>query len=217
MTKLEPKLVIFDMDGTMIDTEFLSCQGMINAAKDQGFEFPEGLFEQMIGRSQAFARSLVREKVGEDFDFDRGMYVHQEYIDNYFEKHGAPIKKGLFELLDKLEELGIKKCVATSTDKERATHKLGKAGIVHRFEVIVGGDEVEESKPNPEIFLKAAAYCGVAPKDSLVLEDSPAGGLGAYNAGMPFILIPDMAILNGDILSKSSHVCKDLIEVAELL
>ena len=217
MKKLNPKLVIFDMDGTMLDTEPLSHDGMVAAASEQGYKLPEGFFELMVGRNRAHARRLVLEMVGPDYDFDRGMAAHRAYIFDYIEKHGAPIKKGLMELLAKLEEMGVKKCVATSTDKEMATHKLNCAGITHRFEVIVGGDDVAESKPNPEIFLKAAAFCGTVPGDCLILEDSPAGGMGAFNAGIPFILIPDWVALPEDVLRKAAFVCKDLFEVAELI
>jgi len=217
MNKLNPALVIFDMDGTMLDTEPVSCRGMIVAAAEQGYELPDGLFEQLIGRNRAHAQRLILEMVGPDFDFDRGMETHQAFIDNFFMEHGAPIKKGLPELLTKLEGMGIKKCVATSTNRESAIRKLDYAGIAHRFEVIVGGDDVVESKPDPEIFLKAAAFCQVTPADSLIIEDSPAGGMGAFNAGIPFILVPDMAVLGEDVLKKAAYVCKDLFEVADLL
>ena len=213
----QPKLVIFDMDGTLLDTERLSLAGMIEAAKIMGHEMPRDLFEQIMGRNAAYARRLIFEKYGADFDYDKAALLHAKYIDDYFEKHGVPVKPGVEALLDKLEALGIKKCVATSTDRERATHKLTLANLAHRFEVIVGGDEVKESKPNPEIFLKAASYCNTAPESCLVLEDTIAGTEGAYRAGMGVIIIPDIAPLTDEIKSKALAICQDMNEVAGLL
>ena len=214
---MKPKLVIFDMDGTMLDTERLSLAGLMEAARVMGHEMPRELFEEMIGHSAAYCRELVRTRYGDDFDLDKAHDIHTEYVDEYFKNHGVPIKPGLFELLDKLTAAGIKKCVATSTAKERATHKLTLAKLANYFETIVGGDEVLHSKPDPEIFLKAAGFCGVTPENCLVLEDSPAGTEGAIRAGMPVILIPDIAELPDDVRAKALRVCSDLFEVAELL
>jgi HAD superfamily hydrolase (TIGR01509 family) len=172
------------------------------------------LYEQMIGRNAAFAHALLTEQYGADFDFDGAAQLHLEHIDAHFEKHGVPIKAGLPFLLDELERLGIRKCVATSTGRERATHKLTLAGLAHRFEAIVGGDEVVHSKPDPEIFLKAAARCGIPPEESLVIEDSAAGTQGAHRAGMPVIIVPDIAPLSPEIRALAYAVCADLTEVA---
>ena len=217
MIKINPKLIIFDMDGTMLDTEPLSQEGMHVAAREQGFEVPDGFFEQMVGRNKANAHRLILETIGPGFDFERGMNTHQAYIDNYFETHGAPLKKGLMELLARLEEAGIRKCVATSTDKASAIRKLKYADIFHRFEVIFGGDDVVESKPNPEIFLKAAAFFNTDPQDCLIIEDSPAGCMGAFNAGIPFILVPDFVAVSDDVRGKALFVCRDLNEVCHIV
>ena len=214
---VQPKLVIFDMDGTMLDTERLSLAGMIEASRVMGYETTREFYEEIIGRNAAYARKLAIERYGQDFDFERAHAIHLEYIDTHFEKYGVPIKPGLIAMLDRLEALGIKKCVATSTAKARATHKLTLANLAHRFEVIVGGDEVAESKPNPEIFLKAAESCGVDPAECLVLEDSPAGAEAAARAGMPTILVPDIAPLTEETRAKAVAVCADLLEATELL
>ncbi|MCL2216078.1 MAG: HAD family phosphatase [Defluviitaleaceae bacterium] len=214
---IKPKLVIFDMDGTLLDTERLSLEGMIEAARIMGYEMRRELFEKVMGRNMAFARELILSHYGADFDFDKANMLHIKHIDAHFEKHGVPVKAGVEALLDKLEALNIKKCVATSTDRERATHKLTLANIAHRFEVIVGGDEVKQSKPDPEIFLKAAAYCVTNPTDCLVLEDTIAGTEGAFRAGMPVIIIPDIAPLTEETRAKALKICHDMHEVARLI
>ena len=216
----KPQLVIFDMDGTMFDTEMLSIKGWEAAVAAQipGIPWEEfsQVFYSMLGRNLANCRQISNELMPE-FDFDKGNEDSFIYMDNYMKTHGVPIKPGLFELLDALEELNIKKCVATSTAKDRATQKLEMANIAHRFEVIVGGDEVVISKPNPEIFLKAAKACGVAPENCLVLEDSAAGVEAGYKAGMEVIVIPDLVQPTQETCDMANEKCKDLFEVAGLL
>ncbi|MCL2286393.1 MAG: HAD family phosphatase [Firmicutes bacterium] len=215
-----PELVIFDMDGTMLDTEMLSIKGWEVAVQQQVPHVSRELFletfHKMIGTNTESCKQIAYELMPE-FDFDKGYDVSYAYMDEYIAIHGVPMKAGLLELLDKLEELGIKKCVATSTAKERATRKLRLANIDHRFDVIVGGDEVAESKPNPDIFLKAASFCGVAPEKCLVLEDSAAGTEGGYRAGMQVIVIPDLLPPSEDTCRMANMVCKDLHEVAALI
>jgi len=215
-----PELVIFDMDGTMLDTEPLALEGWHISAQNQGiditFEAFAKIFEKVVGRNQTHCRQIMLDNLGADFDFEAGYNFYLSHIDAHFEKHGAPLKSGLLPLLDKLEEMNIKKCVATSTAKERATHKLAKSDLIHRFEIIVGGDEVAHSKPDPEIFLKAAKACNTLPKNCLVIEDSIAGTEGGFYAGMRVILIPDTQQPSVQTRRMAWAVCSSLDEVTSL-
>ncbi|MCL2223985.1 MAG: HAD family phosphatase [Defluviitaleaceae bacterium] len=215
--KTLPKLVIFDMDGTMLDTEPVSLAGMIHAGKILGVEIKKEIGESLMGKSLKLGTEILRANYGETFDINQAYKLHREYMDDFFEKNGISTKAGIFELLDTLEKLQIKKCVATSTGKARATHKLTQTNLAHRFQTITGGDEVENGKPSPDIFLKAAESCGVAPQDCIILEDTEAGILGAVAANIPVIAIPDIAPLTQEIRAKAFAVCTDLHEVATIL
>jgi len=212
------ELVIFDMDGTMLDTEPLSMAGWHYAAQtmeiDISAEVFATIFEKMLGTNAAACKAVLKEHLGENFDTEKGYDLHLAHIDEHFKLFGVPLKKGLLPLLDKLEKMNIKKCVATSTAKERATHKLKLANLAHRFEVIIGGDEVSNSKPDPQIFLKAAKACNVAPENCLVLEDSAAGTEGGFCAGMRVITIPDMLPPSEKTRQQALMLCNDLLEVA---
>ena len=215
-----PKLVVFDMDGTMLDTEPLSMQGWQAAIKAQNLNVSQQLFDTtfnaIIGTNADNCRKVITASIP-NFDYEAGYNVARDYMDDYMQANGVPLKPGLLELLDYLEKMNIKKCVATSTRKEKATRNLEWANIAHRFEVIVGGDEVEASKPNPDIFLKAASLCGIAPQACLVLEDSAAGTTGGYHAGMQVIIVPDILQPDDDIRKMAVTVCNDLFEVVALL
>jgi len=214
------ELAIFDMDGTMLDTEVLSNKGWEVAVAEQVPNMSKELFNQvfnkMLGTNLENCKRVAAEYLP-SFDFDKGHTVSYAFMDDYMKTHGVPIKPGLFHLLDKLEALGIKKCVATSTNKDRATHKLTMANIAHRFQVIVGGNEIPVSKPNPAIFLKAASLCNISPEKCLVLEDSAAGVEGGFRAGMQVVAIPDILQPSEETRKMATLVCKDLFEVAELL
>jgi len=213
------ELIVFDMDGTMLDTEALSIKAWQVAMQIQKLEVSQeqfiALLKDMTGTTFENGRMAMAKHLPA-CDYDRGYKDAVAYIDNHFKTQGVPTKPGLFELLDKIEAAGIKKCVATSTAKERATHKLTLVNIAHRFEVIVGGDEVAVSKPAPDIFLKAAELCGVAPENCLVLEDSAAGVKAGYRAGMQVIAIPDILQPSEETRAMTKLVCKDLHEVALL-
>ncbi|MCL2199400.1 MAG: HAD family phosphatase [Defluviitaleaceae bacterium] len=211
-----PKLVIFDMDGTMLDTEPVSLKAMLHAGTELGVEIKREVAESLMGKSMVRCRQILRENYGEGFDLDRALNIHKDYVMSHYEKNGVPIKAGIYELLDKLDGMGIKKAVATSTGKQAALWKLSNAKIGNRFEVIIGGDEVENGKPSPDIFLKAAADCGIPPADCVVIEDTEAGILGATAASIRVIAVPDIAPLTQEIRAKTFAICKDLHAVAEM-
>ena len=214
---IKPKLVIFDMDGLMIDTEPLAIAGWKVAARELNVTIPDELLMRVIGLNRDLCKVYILEALGKDFDFDAALAIIHQDVDHHFKNHGVPLKPGLIQLLDKLDEMGVKKAVATSTAYERANHKLKMANIAHRFNTIIGGDMVAHSKPAPDIFLKAAQACNTPPNDCLVLEDSNPGAEGAYRAGMRVIVVPDL-VPPSDITQKQAFaICKSLYDVCNLI
>ena len=215
-----PKLVIFDMDGTMLDTERLSIEGWKKAVPAQipnlDWDLFYKAFYEMIGSNYEGCKRIAL-KYFPTFDFDKGNAACHQHMDESIAQHGIPLKAGLLEILDLLEALEIPKVVATSTKTDRAIHKLGLAGIVNRFGHIVGGDQVSLSKPNPDIFLKAAKDAGFTPDQCLVVEDSAAGAMGGYRAHMEVAVIEDIVPLSHETKGIASIVCKDLNELAGVI
>jgi HAD superfamily hydrolase (TIGR01509 family) len=169
-----------------------------------------------VGCTKTECKKRIRQYYGEIFDYDRAYAVRTNYVRSVTDKDGIKVKKCVESMLDVLDALGIKKCVATSTSRERATQKLADANLAHRFEIIIGGDDIVNGKPAPDIFLKAAASCNTPLQDCIIIEDTEAGILGANAANIRVIVVPDIAPLNEKIRARADFICTDLFEVAKM-
>lgn len=183
--------LILDMDGLMLDTERISLRVWKQAAQDLGHELDEETCERMIGISQAGNREMLRGRLGSEFPVDDLIRLAQARYREVLDADGVPLKPGLLDFIQFLDERRIPRAVATSTATELAMHKLQQAGVLRHFEIVVGGDVVSRGKPAPDIFLEAARRLERRPDDCVVLEDSGPGIQAAAAAGMKPILIPD--------------------------
>lgn len=204
--------VIFDMDGLMLDTEPIYWASTQQAALELGYSFDHEMRAAFIGRSIPAWRDTLMQTFGTNYPQFRSR--RRQLWEQHIREIGVPQKAGLSELLHQLEEAGIPKAVATSTSRPDAMLCLGR--LTDRFNAIVTGDEVERSKPAPDIFVLAAQRLGLPPQHCLALEDSEAGALAALAAGMSVILVPDLKPPPG-ALSAQHKVCASLHEVRELL
>ena len=217
MTDTHPiRAVIFDMDGLMLDTERMAQLAWQRAGAEFGFTLPDELYLQAVGRTAVATEILFRQGLGSEFPFADIYARKQHYLYTAIENEGIPTKAGLLELLELLERQGLPKAVATSTARALALRKLAAAGLLHRFSIIVCGDEVPNGKPAPDIFLAAAQKLGVAPANCLVLEDSLAGIRAAHAAGMRAIMIPDLIQPPVDQQERTCQVMLSLHEVIAL-
>ena len=207
------EVVIFDMDGLMLDTERLAPQAWHDAKEALGVDFDMSLLDAMVGRNYQDCRALILERHGASFPTDRLMDAWHVAYDAIVARDGIAIKHGLFDLLDWLEQAHIPKAVATSTRRSRAMAKLESAGLASRFAALVGGDEIARGKPAPDIFLRAAERLGVQPASCVVLEDSAPGIRAALAAGMTPIMVPDQHQPAPDILASGTLVLPSLAHV----
>jgi beta-phosphoglucomutase-like phosphatase (HAD superfamily) len=208
-----PRAVVFDMDGLMLDTERLAERCWSAAASAIGVEFDTALLRSMIGRNSRDSRQHVLANYGADYPVDALMRESRMQFDAIARCEGIAVKPGLHALLDWLESIPIPRVVATSTRRERALAHLERCLLMPRFQALVGGDEVIEGKPAPDIFLLAAARLEVDPADCIVLEDSEPGVRAALAAGMIPIMVPDMLAPSEDLLACMPLVLPSLLDV----
>lgn len=186
------KGVIFDMDGTMFDTERLLTVAWDKAAKKMGVVISPELMEACRGKSSEAIGKLLKAEFGEDFDYDRICLFKNNIYHEMIKENGVPVKNGLKELLEFLKEQKIPAAVATSTGRVSAEMVLKMAGVYEDLTAFMYGDMLKASKPEPDIFLEAAKKLGQEPKDCVVIEDSISGVLAGKAAGGYVIYIPDI-------------------------
>ena len=199
--------VLFDMDGLMFDTERMYQKAWLQAGRQMGAPMEPEIVDRLRGRNREGCARVCREAFGEDFDFDAMRTACRALMARWIEEDGLPVKPGLYELLAELERRGIPAVLSTSTTRDSAWGHLQRAKVDRYFLGAVCGDEVSHSKPDPEVFLKAAALAGKDPARCLVLEDSPAGVRAGAAAGCFTVMVPDLTAPDEELKSWRMRSC----------
>ncbi|MBR6172036.1 MAG: HAD family phosphatase [Eubacterium sp.] len=215
---IKTEAVIFDMDGVIFDSERIYLECCIAVGKKYAMNNVEEVCHRCIGTNSAMTRQILLDSCGEDFpveEFTRD--TSGLFWERYHAEGQLPVKTGTEELLQYLTEKGIPAAIASSTKTEVVRRQLKDAGLLDYFSRVVGGDQVTRSKPEPDIFLKAAEVMQTAPENCLVIEDSYNGIRAAAAAGMTSIMVPDLLEPNDEMREKAWKILPSLTEVKELL
>lgn len=186
------KLAIFDMDGLLLDSEKVYYEKWRETARILGYEMTHEQWCGLMGTNEESEKEYLYSIYGNDCPAGDFRKIRLRLIDEYAQKNGFPLKKGVRELVSFLKESGVSSVVATSSERSRAVKLLTRAKVADIFADITCGDEVSLGKPDPELFLKAAKKASVDPEGCVVFEDSENGIKAAENAGMIPVFVPDM-------------------------
>jgi HAD superfamily hydrolase (TIGR01509 family) len=203
---MKKKLVIFDMDGLLLDSERVTDLSWERTFRENNIEFSIEDRHHLIGMGFDEVQVLFAKR----FNNENAFWELRKYRENIFfehlELHGIDIKKGIIELLDVLKRKNIKVAVASSTLQERGEFLLKKTNIHDLFDYHIYGDMVKQTKPNPEIFLRVVNHFNVNKEEALVLEDSFYGVKAANNAEIDVIWVKDLVDI--DTKGKVSYINK---------
>lgn len=206
------KAVIFDMDGVIFDTEMVYLKVWSEVFEKYGYKMTKEIYSSVLGTGRENVKKVFLSKFGSNLPID-DMYIEKDKnLAKEIEK-GVPLKHGVCEILEYLKENNFKIALATSALSERVFKQLKQANIESFFNAIVCRDEVKETKPNPDIFLKAADKLSISPEQCIVIEDSNAGIEAAFNASMIPIHVVDLKKADEKILSSAYKSFNNLNEI----
>ena len=189
---------IFDMDGTLFDTEKLYRQAWLDVAKEFGLEKNYELPVAISGTNPGEESFQVIRKFYPEIDAKKYFYRVLEMVDDWREKK-LELMAGVLEILDFFKAKNISMAVASAAPVEVIEQNLSRKNLRGYFKVLVGGNEVSNGKPAPDIFLLAAKKLNLAPEDCYIFEDSFNGIRSAAASGGVAIMIPDTVQPNDEI------------------
>ena len=190
--------IIFDMDGVILDSEKVYLDGYLYAAGI--LDLPEDLVREAVircvGCTEEVEKRVMDETFGklESYRFDDAFRLSREYFDEIIRTGRIELKPGAKELLTWLRDSGIRTGLASSSPSEAIRIELGAHNLLDYFDVIISGDMVTKSKPDPEIFLLCAKHLGISPEEygeTYIIEDSYNGIRAAHASGMQPVMVPD--------------------------
>jgi len=213
MEKFTQKLdaVIFDMDGTLIDTERIGAASWDFAGEETGLWVSEEVKQKMVGRTLSDITRIVKDALpGKEVKhlLERANFHYHRLVT----EDVPPIKPGALDLLQWLEGRGVPMAVATSSRIEQLEDKLGRTGLRPFFEFVIAGDQIDRGKPEPEIFERAAEGLGVQTTHCAVFEDSAPGIEGAHRSGALALLVPEFFPVDPGMAIFAHKILNDLTE-----
>jgi HAD superfamily hydrolase (TIGR01509 family) len=215
--KEQVQAVIFDMDGVIFDSERLVIECWQVVAEKHNVPDIVEICMRVQGNNREETGRRFREKYGKGFPYE----VYKKEVSALFRQlYGGgrlPLKPGVVEILEELKRKRVPLALASSTRTDIVKLELDEAHLLPYFDAVLGGDMAPRSKPEPDIFLAAAAALQVEPKNCYVLEDSYNGIRAAYRAGMHPIMVPDMQQPTEEIRKLAEIIADNLLTALEFL
>jgi HAD superfamily hydrolase (TIGR01509 family) len=181
------RAVVFDCDGTLVDSERLSFQAWRELLGRHGYELADEDLDATRGRSYAHVHAYFAERARLP-DADAFWPLHSGRLYELFDSD-LEVFEDAVATARELKALGVPIAIATSSLRERLDATLRAARLERLFDATVAGDEVEHAKPAPDLFLAAAERLGVPPGECVAVEDSPSGVEAALAAGMRVVAV----------------------------
>ena len=209
------KAVIFDLDGVIVSTDDCHYRAWKKMADEEGIYFDREINNRLRGVSRMASLEIVLEKANREYSEKEKQEI-AERKNNYYkelicELTPNDILPGAIETLEQLKENGIK--IAIGSSSKNTPIILKQIGLDNYFDAVSDGNNITHSKPDPEVFLKAAEMLGIAPEDCMIVEDADAGIEAGKRADMKTLAVQGA---NGaDFKAKNLAEC-DWVKLLEI-
>ncbi|MFC0202664.1 HAD family hydrolase [Novosphingobium soli] len=210
------RAAIFDMDGTLIDSEAVQHRAFVETAAALGWPLSDDILEAMVGVNRDANELMLAQRLGADFPLRR-FYEDADLLFEAAVDAGLPLRPGAELILDHFRKAAIPLALCTSTMGGKAQDRLEKAGLLHYFDVVVTRSDVTHPKPHPEPYRLAAERLGIDPADCVAIEDSYAGVRSATAAGIATVMVPDLLPPTEEQTLVVARVLPSLSDLRDLL
>jgi len=209
------KMIFFDMDGCLIDSEIVYVHAWFELFQEMNIPIELDEIMNWRGKNNRLINERINEFVG---NMEETLNLRKIRDDRFYVKlyrNEVVLKPHALDILNYLDSKNIPYALVTSTIKEKASKVLTHFNLLHRFKFIYFGDDVVDSKPNPEIYLKAVNKSDFNKSEILVFEDSKNGIEACNNAGLDVVYIPDRdrIDINGLVLFNEVKDFSDAIKM----
>jgi len=208
----KPQAVVFDLDGTLIDSEALVKEAHFAACAKLGFAMSEEQFLALVGMHREANDAQLKLYYGDDFPLEDFIAATRAHVG----ERVAPLKPGAIELLKALDEAALPYGLATSSRRPWVERHFIAHGLTERFRAVVTRQDCVDGKPHPEPYLNASRLLGAPAVNVLALEDSHAGVRSAHAAGCMTVMIPDLLAPDEEMRVKA-RVVDSLHDVLALI
>ena len=212
------KLCVFDMDGLLIDSErqMYSKTGY-EVSRQLGRPIDMDFLTAQMGGSFKAYEEHVLERYGADYPLEEYWKIYWEKVDDMVYNVSIPLRPGVKQILDYCKASGIKMAIASSSKHYVINNCLKNSGIDAYFDYIVSAQDVKNTKPDPEIFLKAIEHFDVDIDEALVFEDGHNGAQAAINGGCRLIIVEDLAYVSEEDREKAIMVIDDISKAIDYI
>ncbi|XJS10906.1 HAD family hydrolase [Aerococcaceae bacterium WGS1372] len=176
--------IIFDMDGVLIDSEYTYLESKTDILNDAGYDVDVSYQYQFMGTTYDYMWNTMKEELG--LPFETSYYIDEmnRRREEMIDRDGIKPIKNVIDFVQNLHKSGFRMAVASSSPKKDIKFAMDSLNLTQYFDFLVSGEEVENSKPAPDVFLLAASLLDVAPEKCIAFEDTKNGSKAAKAANM---------------------------------